>query len=111
MLGLWANGALNVLRSIPREVWLIAAAVLALWLWGNHREASGRAEERAEWIAKLEQAEAEAKARAERAARAADEQERERAAEFEAEQESLREIIDEAESTGANPLDSLVRLW
>jgi hypothetical protein len=34
-------GFLLLLRRIPHEVWLILAALAALWIWGNKREQSG----------------------------------------------------------------------
>lgn len=51
---MWLTGALGLAKRIPREAWLIAAAIAALWAWGNHREAQGRAEGRAEILAKFE---------------------------------------------------------
>lgn len=47
-------GALGVLKRIPREVWLILAAVAAVWLYGSHQHKQGRAQGRAEIIAKYE---------------------------------------------------------
>lgn len=54
MLTIFAS-ALGIAKRIPREVWLILAALAALWAWGNHREAQGRAEERAKYEAKARQ--------------------------------------------------------
>lgn len=51
---MWLAGAVGILKRIPAEVWIIAAAVAAMWMWGNHREAQGRAEGRAEILAKWE---------------------------------------------------------
>ena len=55
MLTFFAS-ALSLAKRIPREVWLIAAALAALWLWGNHREQQGRYEGRAEMQAKIDRA-------------------------------------------------------
>lgn len=41
---LWGMKALGFLKGVPREVWLILAALAAVWLYGSHREASGYAE-------------------------------------------------------------------
>jgi small-conductance mechanosensitive channel len=43
------------LRRIPREAWIILAALLALWAWGNHRAGQGRAAERAKLMPIIEQ--------------------------------------------------------
>ena len=51
MLTIFAS-AFGILKRVPREVWLILAALAALWAWGNHREAQGRMEERAKCEAK-----------------------------------------------------------
>lgn len=56
------------LKSVPREVWLILAALAALWAWGNHREALGRQEGRAEVQAKWDDARAKAQAESDRIA-------------------------------------------
>lgn len=50
MLTIFAS-AFGILKRVPREVWLILAALAALWAWGNHREAQGRMEERAKYEA------------------------------------------------------------
>jgi hypothetical protein len=55
--------AWGFLKGVPREVWLILAALAALWAWGNHREALGRQEGRAEVQAKWGKANKEAAAR------------------------------------------------
>lgn len=47
--------AWGLLKSVPREVWYIAAAVLAIWLYGNARYNAGyekRSAEYAEMAAK-----------------------------------------------------------
>jgi flagellar biosynthesis component FlhA len=58
-----ALAAWGFLKGVPREVWLILAALAALWAWGNHREAAGRQEGRAEVQAKWDKANKEAAAR------------------------------------------------
>ena len=58
-----ALAAWGFLKAVPREVWLILAALAALWAWGNHREAAGRQEGRAEVQAKWDKANKEAAAR------------------------------------------------
>lgn len=81
---LWA--AWGVLGRIPREVWLIAAVIAALWFWGNHREAQGRAEGRAEIIAKWDRE----KAKAAKAYQAVVERLAEQSREYEQLAQSLR---------------------
>lgn len=46
--------AFGFLKRVPSQVWIIAAALAALWAWGHHREQQGRAEGRAEILAKYE---------------------------------------------------------
>ncbi len=53
----------GVLRRIPSQVWIIAAALAALWLYGHHREAQGRYEGRAEIQSKWDKANKEAAAK------------------------------------------------
>lgn len=45
-------GAFGLLKRVPSQVWLILAALAALWAWGEHREAQGRMEGRAKCEAK-----------------------------------------------------------
>ncbi len=112
MIGAGVASVLAFLGRVPWQVWAGIALILAVSLSYCHGKGVGEREERAEWIAKLEKAEADAEAKAKEAAQSADEQQQQRADEFEAEQESLREIIDDAESIGANPLDALIGgLW
>lgn len=108
MIALWAGRALAFLGKVPWQIWAGLALILAVGLsyCQGHRTGYNKAD--AEWTERLEKAEREAKAKAVAAERSADEQQQERATEFEAEQEALREIIDESESTGGNPLDSLL---
>lgn len=47
----------GALGRIPREAWLIAAALAAIALYGHHREGQGRHEGRAEMQAKIDAAE------------------------------------------------------
>ena len=58
MTALFAS-AWSLLGRIPREAWLIAAALAAIALYGHHREAQGRFEARAEMQAKIDRADAE----------------------------------------------------
>lgn len=112
MIGAGVASVLAFLGRFPWQVWAGIALILSVGLSYCHGRGVGEREERAEWIAKLEKAEADAEAKAKEAAQSADEQQQQRADEFEAEQESLREIIDEADGTGDNALDALVRsLW
>lgn len=108
MIALYAGKALSMLGRIPWQVYAAIALILAVSLSYCHGKGVGEREEKAEWIAKLEKAEADAEARAKEAAQSADEQQQERADEFEAQQDALNEVIDNAESTGTNPLDAML---
>lgn len=69
----FAGRIAGLARAVPGWVWGALAAALALFLWGNHREASGRTAERARWERRVAAAEAEAAAlRAQRAQAVAD---------------------------------------
>lgn len=62
----------SLARALPGWVWGALVAGVALLLWGNHREASGRTAERTRWEHRLAAAEAHAAAlRAQRAQAAA----------------------------------------
>lgn len=49
----------GALRAVPWQVWAIAALAVAVLFYGNHREAQGRTEARAEMQAKIDRADAE----------------------------------------------------
>ena len=55
MLTIFAS-AFGILKRVPSQVWLILAALAALWAWGNHREHQGRMEGRAEVQARWDRA-------------------------------------------------------
>lgn len=42
----WLLSALGILKRIPRELWLIAAAVGVFWFWGEHQYSAGAEAER-----------------------------------------------------------------
>lgn len=95
------------LKRVPWQVWCGIAVVLACWVWGNYREAQGRADERAEIAAELAQAEKEAVRESLEAAAKADTE-----AAIAAEEEAAviaEQInrIEDAEAAGRNSLDEL----
>lgn len=103
----WLAPVLAFLKRVPWQVWCGIAVVLTAWVWGNHREAEGRAEERREIAAELAEAKQEAIDRSNEAASKADMQ-----ASMKADQEAAViaeqiEAIEAAEVAGENPLDSL----
>lgn len=66
---IWLGGLWTLFKRVPREVWIITAALAAIALYGNHRETQGYAEAETIWQAKA------AKLEAERAAALASEEE------------------------------------
>lgn len=62
MLTIFASAS-GILKRVPREVWIALAALAALWAWGNHREAQGYADGKAEVQAKWDKANKEAEAK------------------------------------------------
>lgn len=54
MIGLILGRAWGLLKAIPWQVWAAIAIAAAIALYGHHREQTGRAEGRAEIIAKWE---------------------------------------------------------
>lgn len=50
---------LGFIRGLPPAVWIGLVAIAAVWMFGNHREAQGRADEKARWERRVEAAEAE----------------------------------------------------
>ena len=64
--------ALAFAKRIPWQLWAVLALLAAGWIYGNHRYAEGRDDERAKWERVVEEAEDRAAA-AERAAQAAHE--------------------------------------
>lgn len=85
--------------------WAYVAALVLITALGSYY--SGRKDERAHWVAKMEAAEAQARENAELARQVADERLKQEAEEFEAQQDILREVIEDAEETSTNPLDAL----
>lgn len=95
--------AWGFLKAFPREVWYVAAAVLfLLWFSSNRYEAGWDAYDQ-----KLRAAQAEAQAKADLAAASADEEEQARAADFQAEQDALEAVIEEAGREDRNALDGI----
>lgn len=47
----WILAARAFLSRVPWQIWLIAAALVSAWLWGNHRYSQGVHTERARWEA------------------------------------------------------------
>ena len=101
MMGL-AN-ALTFLRGVPWQVYAGVALVLCSYMYGCERYNAGR--ERV--LVELRRAEAEARAKAAEARRVADAEALERAEEFDEQQETLEQVIENAEGSSSNPLDAL----
>ena len=103
MMGL-AN-ALSFLRGVPWQVYAGIALVLAVYVYGCERYNAGRESV----LVELRQAEADARAKAAEARRVADAEALERADQFQEQQETLEQVIKNAEeSTNRNPLDDLL---
>lgn len=96
--------AWGFLKGVPREIYYAAAA--ALLLFGAYHK--GGSDEKREWIAKLEQAELDAKLAAERAMREADSEAEIRAIAHAATQSTLRKAITDAERDNSNPIDAII---
>jgi len=95
---LWA-----ALGKVPWQVWAATAILLSY----PPVYCKGRSDGKAAIYAKLEKAEEKAIARAEKAATSADENQQAKSEVFEAEQETLRKAIDDAQANDANALDSI----
>ena len=102
MMGL-AN-ALSFLRGVPWQVYAGIALVLAVYVYGCERYNAGRQSV----LIELRQAEADARAKAAEARRVADAEALERADQFQEQQETLEQVIKNAESNNSNPLDDLL---
>ena len=102
MMGL-AN-ALSFLRGVPWQVYAGIALVLAVYVYGCERYNAGRESV----LVELRQAEADARAKAAEARRVADAEALERAKQFDEQQETLEQVIENAESNNSNPLDDLL---
>ena len=102
MMGL-AN-ALSFLRGVPWQVYAGIALVLAVYVYGCERYNAGRESV----LIELRQAEADARAKAAEARRVADAEALERADQFQEQQETLEQVIKNAESNNSNPLDDLL---
>ena len=102
MMGL-AN-ALSFLRGVPWQVYAGIALVLAVYVYGCERYNAGRESV----LVELRQAEADARAKAAEARRVADAEALERADQFQEQQETLEQVIKNAETSNSNPLDDLL---
>ena len=102
MMGL-AN-ALSFLRGVPWQVYAGIALVLAVYVYGCERYNAGRESV----LVELRQAEADARAKAAEARRVADAEALERADRFDEQQETLEQVIKNAEINNSNPLDDLL---
>jgi hypothetical protein len=100
---IWIASALTFARKVPREVWIILAALAVLWWHGNSRYHDGREAVLAELREAEDKAEAASMAAVAREDKAAAER-----AEIEAETRA-RDIaaIEAAEAAGGNALDGL----
>lgn len=98
------GSALEVLKRVPSWVWAVAGVLLLVWLAYTR----GVDHENDRWVAKLEAEAAQAKIEAAEARASADAKAQERANEFQAQQEQLEEVIEDARDTGSNPLDALL---
>ena len=101
-----------MIMSIARLIlgnWQIAAGVLAL-LVASHTLAycEGRSHANAKWEAKLLQAQFKAEANATEARQQADGIKRDEAEKFEAQQDVLKQVIDDAKANDSNALDGLL---
>lgn len=99
--------AWGALSSIPWQVWMIGALVVAIPINGCVQHGRGYDAGREEVLNDLRAKAAEKAEQAAQAKTQADDNATERADEFEREQEVLNDAIEEAESTGGNALDGL----
>lgn len=99
----WALTAWQFAKRVPWQAYAIVALVLAVWIYGNNRYAAGRESVLEELRAK----EAEAKEQAWEAIEQEGIKGAERAKAFEAQQETLRDAIKEAEAAETSALDEL----
>ena len=95
--------ALTFLRGVPWQVYAGVALVLCSYMYGCERYSAGRESV----LVELRQAEAEARAKAAEARRVADAEALERAVQFDEQQETLEQVIKNAEGNNSNPLDDL----
>lgn len=99
----WALTAWQLAKRVPWQAYAIVALVLAVWIYGSNRYDAGRESVLAELRAK----EAEAKEQAWESITTEGAKGAERAKAFEAEQETLRDAIKEAEAAETSALDEL----
>lgn len=100
---LWLLQIGGFLKGLPWQVYVIAG-LLAL---NPISYCKGKSDGKQVILERLEKAEAEAKDKAAKARVQADEKAEEREQKFEAQQEALGDIIDEAEKNETNALDGL----
>lgn len=98
------KGIWDFLRGVPWQVW--AGIVVLLVVGLAYCQGVDAGEQKI--MRQLEVAEREAKERAENAEAVATEEAQERAEGFRAQQETLKEVMENAEATGTNPLDALL---
>ena len=94
---------IGFLRGVPWQVYAGIALVLGIYGYGCERYNAGRESV----LVELRQAEANARAKAADARRVADAEALERAKQFDEQQETLEQVIENAESNNSNPLDDL----
>jgi hypothetical protein len=103
----WAGNAIGALKAIPWQVWVISALVAAIPVNGCVQHGRGYDAGREAVLSDLRAKAAEAKEKARDAEKQADAKADERAQEFETQQEVLNDAIEEAETSGANALDTI----
>lgn len=99
----FVSSALGALSKVPWQIWAGLAFVAVV----GASYCAGKSNERERWEHRLEAMAAEARANAAKATDSANAEERERVTEFEAQQDILKETIDEANRDGTNALDGL----
>ena len=94
---------IGFLKRVPWQVWAVIGILAAGYIYGEVRFNAGKQVV----IERLKEAEREAERKSIEALKSADAEAKERSAEFGQEQETLEKAIENAESTGSNPLDGL----
>lgn len=103
MIVAWLIRLRGWLSIIPWQAWVAIALAGAFYLYGEHKFNAGKRVV----IERLEEAQAKAEAKAAVARSKADKAAQHRAEEFEAQQDLLEKVIDDAQDNGGNALDSL----